>query len=1139
MKVTASTGEQGDVTLPAAQAHTVETPRLLGGRYDTQGEIGHGGMGVVLAAHDVVLRRDLAIKMLPDDEQVPDELVARFFAEAHIQGQLQHPNICPIHDLGVDEQGRPFIAMKRVKGRSLDEVLAEVARAEAQGQAHDYPQVRLLDVFLRVCDAVAFAHARGILHRDLKPENVMMGEFGEVLVMDWGVAKVMNRLERQGHPLPCAPVGTQYGSAVGTPGYMPPEQEAGDLDHIDERADVFGLGGILYAILTCKAPRPMDGGYVIVPPSRRAPERHVPLDLEAATMKALAYTPGARYASVAELRSEVAVFLGGGLLKVGRYGLFTLLRKWAHRHPARVVALGGLLAVILVAATVSLLEQGRARDSLQASLRVTERQLAHALLAQGRFLGAAERWPEARDRFVAANDAFDRAGEDNVLARLALLDSYRRSPPPVFTVPTGSPLRTLFLLGTQEAPRLLLNRGKSFVVWDVVRGAEAQRLHVFADEDDGAGIVVAADDRYLLAADEGSVHLLEHATGRRLWDEVKTPGGRDGWFQASALAFSSAAQRALLGDVDGGLHLVDLQTGQELARFAGVGRMQGFVRRVSLSDDGRLGLVNHASGYAVWDLQRGRKLREETGVPGAAVLAVKGGLMVVSRTGKAELGVLDAVTGEVRMRLPLAHPAGTVALSADARWAVTGGRDGVVEVHDISLAADASSLRESHATGLNGASVVAVSTDGRLVAAGGPEGMVRVWAAAAPWKVDSPGRVLDTVSPDGRVGVVVEGFGEAVLFDVATGKRLRAIGSNRGWSSGRFTPDNLLWWGGGPGGLKLWDVAANQARPVPTVDLAMPPLLGGAGRWLVVVEQPNVLAVRDARTGVLQHRFTGAYEFEVVGAAAGAALAVSASKDGLRAWDLAGGQALRAWKDPRQNARIDALAVSNQGHLLASAGWIEERGVNGIRLWDLDRGAELRFLARTVQRVPRMAFLSADRLLAAEDEDSVRVWQVDSGDEVLALEPGTALPLPERLGVPPGRMSLWQMGSPAFAARGFTAPTFDPHLHEGAEYIIDAPGVRRGGVAHWYTNYGAPWEALPAWYAGLGQWAWALGPYQDLATHGYQDFDHLPMARAAWMLGRLDAAEEAFAMAASRKEAPDYYLGLCLEAVRAARRAPQ
>jgi hypothetical protein len=264
-----------DLSDPAiVQPSSAEMPRGAAERYQLLGEIARGGMGVVLKGRDPDLGRDLAFKVLRHELAGKPAAVQRFVEEAQVGGQLQHPGVVPVYDLGRFADGRPYFAMKLVKGRTLADLLTERPTASAD-------RGRFLQMFLQVCQAVAYAHAKGVIHRDLKPTNVMVGVFGEVLVMDWGLAKVLPRggiadeekaTSRDRHGagqdeptvIHTARSGsgsgseTQAGSVMGTPAFMPPEQAGGEIDQLDERADVFGLGAVLCVILTGKPPYVAD-----------------------------------------------------------------------------------------------------------------------------------------------------------------------------------------------------------------------------------------------------------------------------------------------------------------------------------------------------------------------------------------------------------------------------------------------------------------------------------------------------------------------------------------------------------------------------------------------------------------------------------------------------------------------------------------------------------------------------------------------------------------------------------------------------------------------------------------------------------------------------------------------------------------
>ena len=416
-------------------------------RYVMGRELARGGMGAIILARDKAIQRELAVKVMRAQIADSEEHRLRFLEEAQVTGQLEHPNIVPIHELGKDAEGNLYFTMKLVKGRSLGEILKDLKTTDnrpqttdrgrktkdrpsgegAEGEApdsslvtHHWSLAELLGAFLKVCDGIAFAHSKGVIHRDLKPDNIMVGEFGEVQIMDWGLAKVLRtdlspqtldlRPEEEGTSDQSSVTGegraeseirspesairnqsesairradtvrsvrsesdvalTVDGQITGTPAYMPPEQAEGKLELIDHRSDVHSLGAILYEVLTLE--RPIEGDTVhkvllnvsdgkITPPEQRTPGRFIPKELSAVVMKAMARNRRKRYQSVQGLGQDIKLFLEGRSVSAKEDTFVESVGKLIKRNKGISAAIGIAVVLVLTIGTVFTIDNTKRR----------------------------------------------------------------------------------------------------------------------------------------------------------------------------------------------------------------------------------------------------------------------------------------------------------------------------------------------------------------------------------------------------------------------------------------------------------------------------------------------------------------------------------------------------------------------------------------------------------------------------------------------------------------------------------------------------------------------------------------------------------------------------------------------------------
>jgi serine/threonine protein kinase len=732
------------------------------GKYILNGELGRGGMAVVYLAADQDIHREVAVKMLHGADT---DLRLRFLAEAQITGQLEHPNIVPVHDLDFDHQGRPFFSMKLVRGRSLAAVISGLVKGDAV-MRREFPLPRLLDILFGVCNGIAYAHARTVVHRDLKPANIMIGDFGEVLVMDWGLAKVgiaqgryggsgdapapvatalAEREETRGNAaLPAVPAGAAApvtttrirvggdsiaGTVAGTPNYMAPEQARGALEQIDARTDVFALGAILYELLTLTPPfsgrtvqdvlaAASDGR--IAPPAERAREtgREVPADLAAVAMKALEYRPENRYESAMAFRDDLMRWLDGRAVSARTAGSTERVWRFIRRHGATsAVAAAGLVVVVatVVGWGISMREEREHQD------RDFRRQSAEAI-AHEQVLRT-----DAEARKEHAEAAQHAAEGQAALAALGLAQ---------WTVAAGR--RAEAAAALERCP-------------ESQRGWEWARLKALSGGDPGATAVRAvhqgavralafsADGAWLASGgDDGAVVLLSAGGERRLAGPTAA---------VRAVAFAPDAGRVAAADALGGVWVWAV-AGSAPPVHGDSG--DAALATLAFTADGRR-VAAGGQGLHVWPVDGGEAVavaRDASwwlGTAGGARLRAVGAagwLMVDGARGTVTAGAAPD---------PAARPAAVAATPDGGRLAVAvadGSGGAVIRLYDV-LRASARAEMPVDAV----PSALAWSPDGRRLAAAIP-GAVLVASGDAGQELvrlpaEGPATTVMAFSPDG------------------------------------------------------------------------------------------------------------------------------------------------------------------------------------------------------------------------------------------------------------------------------------------------------------------------------------------------------------------------------------------------------
>lgn len=381
---------------------TIRKPKTQRSHYTLTHLHGKGGLGQVWRARDQNLNREVALKEILKSKSDPESL-ARFIKEAQITGQLEHPNIIPVYELeSGDSVDEAFYAMRYIRGETLLSAIKryhDLPSESAEARTH---LTGLLTAFVSVCNAIAYAHSRGVIHRDLKPANIMLGGFGEISVIDWGLARLIDQPpEEDVEPVLVTDLSeeaqTMHGQVVGTMAYMPPEQAAGRLDLLDARTDVYSLGAILYRILTGDTPNTGTNTIEVLdsilnqmaPPPRHLNSSVSPA-LEAVCLHALKKKRAGRYQSADALGADIVAWLSDEPVSVYKDSLSVRLARWVRRNRTWAQSLGAALVIVAVVSTTAAVLVGRARDAEAVAL-------------------AAERVAsrEANQRFRDAREAID------------------------------------------------------------------------------------------------------------------------------------------------------------------------------------------------------------------------------------------------------------------------------------------------------------------------------------------------------------------------------------------------------------------------------------------------------------------------------------------------------------------------------------------------------------------------------------------------------------------------------------------------------------------------------------------------------------------------------------------------------------
>jgi WD40 repeat protein/tRNA A-37 threonylcarbamoyl transferase component Bud32 len=973
-----------------------------------------GNLGEVHIAQDDELNRSVALKRIQERYANDAESRRRFLREAEVTGRLEHPGVVPVYGLGQGDDGRPCYAMRFIQGESLKEAIERFHAAEKPGRDPGERRLalrQLLTSFVTVCKTMAYAHSRGIIHRDLKPANIMLGKYGETLVVDWGLARAFERDETarsQGEAsltpsLAGAAGETQVGKMVGTPAYASPEQAAGLWDVVGPTSDIFSLGATLYNLLTNQIP--YDGSGVleiiaqasageVIPPRQR--KKDVPRALEAICLKAMAHKRTERYGTALELAADVEDWLADEPVRAHRESVVERLGRLGRRHRAAAVAGGALgLAVVAVALALVLANARNAADNArqheQAARQIAEekseladqaqkaeeaqRQLAEEratylrvangvpLLDQGDYFGALLWFAKAlaEERRGPEYEEMHRSRLGMVLAQCPRLTQVWRH---------GD--RVYFAAFSPDGRRVVTASGEAAQVWDTATGVAVTaplKLN---------GYILDATFRL------GACRVIgAQLEGTRVWDmatgqPVTPPLKHDGQVLAS---FSPDGRRFVTASLNDPARVWSAATGQPITPPL---KHKDAVRHACFSPDSRriaTASLDHTA--RVWDAATGQPitppLKHDASVDHASFSP--DGRRIVTTSSDRTARVWDAVSGQP-VTPPLEHnkPVNHAAFSPDGRRVVTASRDGTARVWG---AASGRPLTPplKHDDPVYEASF---SPDGRRIVTASQDGTARVWEAANGQPVTPPLKhnaevVHASFSPDGRRVVTASEDGSARVWDTAGGQPVIHPLEHSGdiLRASFISPDGRRVLTATEKGARIWDTASRLpvTHHLKYRGNRLDASFNLDGRRVVIACSEQTVQVWDTTNGQPVSpplKTKGPVVF--VSLSADGHKVVAGSADGTaRVWDISTGQSVTP---PLNHGSLVAHAsFSPDGRRVVTASWDKT-----ARVWDATTGQPVSPPLKHHSFVVHATFSPDGRhVVTASDDRTARVWDAATG----------------------------------------------------------------------------------------------------------------------------------------------------------------
>lgn len=978
--------------------------------YHIRGEASHGGQGIVYRAIQLATRRTVALKVPLLGSLATARQRQRFEREIEIIAALRHPHIVTLYGTETLPSGQTILVMEYVEGEPLDAWLAVDTEREEEGQTPRGParraQGELLALFVKLCDAVNFAHQQGVIHRDLKPANIMIDRAGEPRILDFGLARASGD-----DPLTQTRAVTRTGEFMGTLLYAAPEQVQGDPDSIDTRTDVYALGVILYEALTGQPPYPIAGSLaealrsiIEAPPAR--PSAHDPRvndELDTIVLKALAKDKARRYQSARDLALDLERHMAGEPISAKSDSAWYLLRKAVRRNRWPILAGAAGVALVLAFGILMAVQAGRLahqRNEAERQRAAAEALLSRSNVERGRVLAtgghliAAEDllWPEL---FRAASGV---AGSDfangfvKSPAFWAIRELYSRQPCRLTLA--ADPREVTQVVFNSEGDRILTFGGDDRLKqWSWPDGELLRSEPIGCQPCSAADF--SADGRYFACATQDGRRIVV-----RCHDGTNQTFPGDASDPARMLACSADGAKWASAGTNGIVELRDTNSGACLYRIEA---HRGPVSRLRFAPGGA-SLVSAGqddSALRLWDTSTGRLLQSlEARASAWPVLGFHPGGELLAFTGRAneEFAWWETARGRLQSSaVPYAASIRTLCHSPDGGMLVVGGADGTAVLVDVQ-----SEERLGEYSGHSGAiGSMAFNPHGAELATASVDGRIRVWDVPPYRNARLLTGHLDTVMTvkfDVQSGLLASASGDGTvrLWDGWTGESRGAFSAHSGFASAVAfdASGRVLASGGHDGAVKLWDVSTEAPRNAKlglrySFDAGVKRVahlaFSANGRWLAVCGDEPAIHLWDlSGQPRLSRRLSGHTQRVPMAAFSpdGVRLVSGGADRRILQWDLASGRSIAAWHEHRGPVR--AVQFSPDGRRIVSSS-----DDSTVRLWDAATGHLIQDLSGHRGQVFAAGFSADGSLVASADgAGAVKIWDAGSGEALITFEAG-------------------------------------------------------------------------------------------------------------------------------------------------------